>query len=103
MSEQFFGAIPVRGGVRFRVWAPTASHLTLVLHDGRARGEHPMPRLEDGVFDALVDGASAGDRYGYRVDHAPVPPDPASRFQPAGVHGPSLVIDPAAFRWTDER
>ncbi len=103
MSEQSFGAIPVRGGVRFRVWAPTAAHLTLVLHDGRARGEHPMPRHDDGVFDALVHGAAAGDRYGYRVDHGRVLPDPASRFQPDGVHGPSLVIDPGTFQWTDDR
>jgi maltooligosyltrehalose trehalohydrolase len=103
MSEQSFGAAPVRGGVRFRVWAPAASHLTLVLHDGGARGEHPMPRNDDGAFDALVDGACAGDRYGYRIDHGRVLPDPASRFQPAGVHGPSQVIDPSAFKWTDDR
>ena len=103
MSEQIFGAMPVRGGVRFRVWAPTASRLTLVLQDGRARGDHPMPRDSEGLFDALVDGAHAGDRYGYRVDGGEVRPDPASRFQPSGVHGLSQVIDPGAFTWTDDR
>jgi maltooligosyltrehalose trehalohydrolase len=98
-----FGALPVRGGVRFRVWAPSTSHLTLVLHDGRAAGSHEMPRDAEGVFDTIVDEATAGDRYGYRLDSGDVRPDPASRFQPDGVHGPSQVIDPSAFTWTDDR
>ena len=98
-----FGALPVPGGVRFRVWAPSASHLALVLHDGRTAGSHDMPRDADGVFDTIVDGASAGDRYRYRVDNGELRPDPASRFQPDGVHGPSQVIDPSAFTWTDDR
>ena len=98
-----FGALPVRGGVRFRVWAPSASRLTLVLHDGRAAGHHEMPRDAQGVSDAIIEGAGAGDRYGYRVDSGDVRPDPASRFQPDGVHGLSQVIDPRAFTWTDDR
>ncbi len=60
-----------------------------------------MPRDEGGVFDAIVDGAAAGDRYGYRIDGGPLRPDPASRFQPEGPHGLSQVIDPSAFQWTD--
>jgi maltooligosyltrehalose trehalohydrolase len=98
-----FGALPLRGGVRFRVWAPSASRLTLVLHDGRAAGNHDMARDAHGVFDAIVDAASAGDRYGYRVDNGELRPDPASRFQPDGVHGLSQVIDPSAFTWSDDR
>jgi maltooligosyltrehalose trehalohydrolase len=98
-----FGALPVRGGVRFRVWAPSTSQLALVIHDGRAAGTHEMPRDGEGVFDLIVDGAAAGDRYAYRLDTGDVRPDPASRFQPDGVHGPSQVIDPCAFRWTDDR
>ena len=98
-----FGALPVRGGVRFRVWAPSTSRLTLVLHESRAAGSFEMPRDAEGVFDMIVDDAAAGDRYGYRLDSGDVRPDPASRFQPEGVHGPSQVIDPSAFAWTDDR
>jgi maltooligosyltrehalose trehalohydrolase len=103
MIANRFGALPLRGGVRFRVWAPSASRLTLVLHDGGAAGSHEMARDDEGVFDMIVDGAGAGDRYGYRVDNGEVRPDPASRFQPDGVHGFSQVIDPSAFRWSDDR
>ena len=98
-----FGARPVRGGVRFRVWAPAASELTLVVHDGAARGEYPVPRDEEGAFDLIVDRAAAGDRYAYRLDGGDCRPDPASRFQPEGVHGPSEVVDPSRFEWTDSR
>ncbi len=62
-----------------------------------------MPRDAEGVFDRIVDDAAAGDRYAYRLDSGDVRPDPASRFQPEGVHGPSQVIDPSAFTWTDDR
>lgn len=99
-----FGALPVPSGVRFRVWAPAARELTLVLHDGGAAGDYPLPRDADGVFDRIVDGAAAGDRYSYRVNGVPsLRPDPASRFQPDGVHGPSQIVDPSAFAWTDQR
>jgi maltooligosyltrehalose trehalohydrolase len=101
MSDQKFGAVPVDGGVKFRVWAPSVSRLGLVLHDGSAAGCRHMCRDSDGVFEAFVDGAKAGDRYQYRLDNGDLRPDPASRFQPDGVHGPSEVIDPSAFRWTD--
>ena len=97
-----FGALPVPSGVHFRVWAPAARELTLVLHDGRAAGTYPIPRDADGLFDRIVD-AAAGDRYSYRVNGGPLRPDPASRFQPEGVHGPSQIVDPSAFEWTDRR
>jgi maltooligosyltrehalose trehalohydrolase len=103
MSRSDFGAVPVRGGVRFRVWAPSAHQLTLVLHDGPAAGEYPLPRDEQGVFDLIVDAAAAGNTYSYRIDAGECRPDPASRFQPDGVHGPSEIIDPSAFPWTDAR
>src|SRR6476661_8399341 len=101
MIDVRFGAAPLRDGVRFRVWAPSAARLTLVLCDGRAAGEHDVLRDDDGVFEAIVDRARAGDHYGYRINGGELRPDPASRFQPAGVHGPSQVIDPSAFQWTD--
>jgi maltooligosyltrehalose trehalohydrolase len=99
-----FGAFPLeRGGVRFRVWAPAARELTIAIETGRSAGTHLMPRDEDGVCDLIVDGVQAGDRYRYRIDGGPPRPDPASRCQPEGVHGPSEVIDPHAFRWTQDR
>jgi maltooligosyltrehalose trehalohydrolase len=87
--------------VRFRLWAPAARDLTLVLQDGRAKGEHRPTRDPDGVFDLVVPGAHAGDRYGYVMDGRGPLPDPASRFQPDGVHETSQVVDPRAFEWTD--
>src|SRR3954469_1901315 len=102
MSDEQFGALPVGGGVRFRVWAPSVSRLSLILLDGAAAGRHDLPRDAEGVSGAFIEGAQAGDRYQYCVDNRHARPDPASRFQPDGVHGPSQVIDPSAFRWTDD-
>jgi maltooligosyltrehalose trehalohydrolase len=89
--------------VRFRVWAPAARDLTLVVHDGRSAGEYPLPRDDEGVFDRLVDRVAPGDRYSYRVNGGELRPDPASRFQPDGVHGASQIVDPSRFTWTDAR
>jgi maltooligosyltrehalose trehalohydrolase len=106
MTSPFLGAIPDDTGVRFRVMAPGRSGLPrravdLVLYDGRAAGTHPLQPSGDGVFETYVYGAAAGDRYAYRLDGGDPRPDPASRFQPDGVHQPSEVIDPSAFAWTD--
>ena len=98
-----FGAVPMRDAVRFRVWAPGARELTLEILSGAAAGTRLMPRDEEGVHDLIVAAAAPGDRYQYRIDGGDPRPDPSSRFQPEGVHGPSEVIDPAAFRWTDDR
>ena len=92
------------GGVHFRVWAPKRRRVDVVL-EGPARAParaHPLEPEEDGYFSALVPEASAGTRYRFRLDgQANLHPDPVSRFQPGGVHGPSEVVDPAAFRWRD--
>jgi maltooligosyltrehalose trehalohydrolase len=98
-----FGAIPDAEGVRFRVMAPRARDVRLVLHDGGAAGTHALQRCSDGTFAAGIRGAAAGDRYRFQVDGADALPDPASRFQPEGVHGPSQVIDPSVYRWSDDR
>ncbi len=103
MAASGFGAVPGRGGVRFRVWAPSARTLTLVLHDGAAAGPYPLSRDEGGVFDRLVEDAAPGNHYSYRIDEGDDRPDPASRFQPHGVHGPSEIIDAVAFQWSDGR
>jgi maltooligosyltrehalose trehalohydrolase len=92
-------------GVRFRVWAPAAPTVEVVLESGPGSPASVTLDAEDcGYFSALVRGAAAGTRYRYRLgpaDSKPLP-DPASRFQPEGPHGPSEVIDPAAFTWTDD-
>ncbi|WP_428263688.1 malto-oligosyltrehalose trehalohydrolase [Haliangium sp.] len=82
---------------RFRLWAPVATEVELVCDD-RA---YPMRAGDDGVFEHLVAGVGAGARYGYRLDGGPLFPDPASRYQPDGVHDRSQVIDPAAYQWRD--
>src|SRR5262249_45453875 len=56
---------------------------------------------DGGDFAGFVPGAAAGALYSFRLDGAAERPDPASRRQPAGPHGPSQVVDPAAFRWSD--
>jgi maltooligosyltrehalose trehalohydrolase len=94
------GAWPEEGGLRFRVWAPKRRRVTLILEGARG-GAHEMARGDDGTFGARVDGARAGDRYRYLLDGEGPFPDPASRFQPEGVHGPSEAVDPASYAWSD--
>src|SRR3990172_2847741 len=98
-----FGALPAPGGVRFRVWAPAVSSLSVILHDGPAKGRYLLGMDAEGVYDRTVDGAAAGDRYSYSMEERAPRPDPASRCQPDDVHGPSQIVDPAIFRWTDAR
>ena len=62
-----------------------------------------MRAEEDGWFRTEVSDAGPGSRYRYRIDDDFLVPDPASRFQPESVHGPSEVIDPSTFEWTDEQ
>jgi maltooligosyltrehalose trehalohydrolase len=63
----------------------------------------PLEAEEGGYFAALVGEAAAGDRYGFLLDDDQTRlPDPASRFQPDGPHGPSEIIDPAAYSWQDK-
>ncbi|MCU1270279.1 MAG: 1,4-alpha-glucan branching protein [Acidobacteriaceae bacterium] len=84
--------------VRFRLCAPKASSVSVELSD--LERSLPMSRLDEGWFE-LVTQASAGAHYGFKIDDQQVVPDPASRFQPLGVHGTSEVIDPLAFDWQD--
>ena len=92
------GAEVLPEGVHFRIWAPKASTVTVVV-DGVAHELTAEPsRYFSGIVPALGDGA----RYQLRVDGDPtLLPDPASRFQPEGPHGPSEVVDPSRFAWTD--
>jgi maltooligosyltrehalose trehalohydrolase len=93
------GAEPGTAGVHFRVWAPDRERVDVVV-EGR-RDPHPLDPEPGGFHSALVPGVGPGALYRYRLDGGDVFPDPASRFQPEGPHGPSEVIDPGAFTWTD--
>jgi len=85
-------------GVHFRVWAPRRRRVEAVLETG-AVTLAPEP---GGYFSGFARNAAAGALYRFRLDgRAALFPDPASRFQPDGPHGPSQVIDPGAFTWTD--
>ncbi len=86
--------------VQFRVWAPFANVMAVELVD-QDRMAIPMQRSAQGYFDATVEGLGPRARYRYLVEGKLARPDPASRFQPDGVHGPSVVIDPESFGWTD--
>src|SRR5579871_2091981 len=94
------GAEVIGRGTSFRVWAPVRKSVEVVLDDGRA---FPLAAEPGGYFSGLVDGVGDGARYRFRLDGGTPLPDPASRFQPEGPHGPSQVVDPGAFRWTDDR
>jgi maltooligosyltrehalose trehalohydrolase len=87
------------GGTRFRLWAPAARSVELWLDD-QARS-HPMPLAADGWAEVVTREAPAGTRYRFRIDGHVLVPDPASRFQPDDVHGPSEVVDPRAHAWRD--
>lgn len=92
------GAELVPGGVHFRVRAPGRKRVDVVVEGG---AEHPLVSDGNGYFEGLVAGLRASARYRYRLDGDGAFPDPASRCQPDGPHGPSEVIDPSTFPWTD--
>lgn len=96
------GAEPRPGGVHFRVWAPQSRSAQVELIDGgKIRKTVPLSGEKDGYFSGLIEEFRPGALYKYRLDSGSFP-DPASRFQPEGPHGPSQVVDPAAFKWTDQ-
>ncbi|HEU5212730.1 MAG TPA: alpha-amylase family glycosyl hydrolase [Gaiellaceae bacterium] len=90
-----FGAAAVEGGVEFRVWAPNAARAVVRV----GTRDHDLILAGAGVWEATVE-AGAGDDYLYLLD-GQAWPDPCSRFQPEGVRGPSQVVDPSRFSWTD--
>jgi malto-oligosyltrehalose trehalohydrolase len=90
------------GGVLFRLWAPGAGKIDLCLADGENTfPELAMEKQEHGWFVLHHPEAAAGQHYRFRVDGNLAVPDPASRYQAGDVHGPSVILDPAAFTWQD--
>lgn len=102
-GARWLGAEVQQNGVRFTVWAPKATTLDVELLDasGAIGGYWRLQRERDGVHHGVVAGLSAGARYRYRLNERASYPDPWSRSQPAGVHGPSEVVDLQSFSWSD--
>lgn len=100
--EMPFGAEIRRDGtVRFRLWAPDCSSVSLLLADQTV--QIPMQSVGDGWFEFISDRIRPGARYRYDIPGRMPVPDPASRFQPDGVHGFGEVVDPCSFEWNDEK
>ncbi len=88
----------------FHVWATKVDRLELLLYDGDGSGQPArvidMAPTERGYYAAVAEGAGPATRYRFRLPGGRERPDPASRYQPHGLHGPSAVVD-VAFAWTD--
>lgn len=110
--HRHLGAIVTSSQTRFRVWAPDSEQLSLELVSRPSKSsvdERPssgeLLRLQatsDGYFELVIPGRLAGSTYQFVFPDGRKRPDPASRFQPVGVHGPSQVIDPHSYHWQDE-
>ena len=94
MNERQFGARLTSEGASFRLWAPAAKRVDLLLEE-----PHPMRRSEHGWFSADISGVKVGARYKFRIDDEIDVPDPASAFQPDDVSGPSELIDHSSYLW----
>jgi len=93
-----FGPQLTSSGVTFRLWAPAAKRVDLMLDR-----THPMEEGPEGWYRLTVPGARAGTLYKFRIDGELEVPDPASHFQPHDVFGPSEVIDHDVYRWEAAR
>lgn len=93
------GATAAGGSTHFEVWAPWASQVDVVLDD---RSIAMVPTSRPGRWAVDVPGVGHGDRYRFRQDDGEPLADPASRWQPDGVHGASAVVDPGRWTWTDD-
>jgi maltooligosyltrehalose trehalohydrolase len=94
MNERHFGARLTGEGTSFRLWAPSAKRVDLLLDR-----PYPLTSGKHGWFETHVPGVKAGTRYRFRIDGEIDVPDPASGFQPEDVFGPSEVIDHASYTW----
>ncbi len=90
------------GSVRFRLWAPAAHQVEVHLDEGGKNKRLLLQRCDHGWFEVVTDAAKPGTLYRFQIDDGQEVPDPASRFQPRDVHGPSEVVDPHAFEWQDD-
>ena len=88
------------GEVRFRLWAPGCRRIGLEV-DGESRPQ-PLNALAEGWHELITPEVKGGARYRFVLPDGTRVPDPASRYQPEDVHGPSEVIDPRTWEWSDE-
>ncbi len=97
-----FGAELAAGGVRFRLWAPAAKLVDLVLQTSQSMRVLPMTAQADGWYELTTDAAHAGSQYKFRIDGGHDVPDPAARAN-EDVGGASVVVDPLAYDWADTK
>jgi maltooligosyltrehalose trehalohydrolase len=89
-------------GWSFVVWAPHHEELSVrVLGENDGEVRYPLERCDGGYFAANVPDLGGSPDYWYVAADGALLADPVSRWQPAGVHGPSRGFDPAGFEWTD--
>src|SRR5262245_56823038 len=97
-----FGAeLRCDGAVRFRLWAPAAQGVEVNIERANGTRALALQPGDGGWFEAVQPGLPPGALYAYRIDGGEPLPDPASRFNPHDAHGPSAVVDPRAFEWSD--
>jgi maltooligosyltrehalose trehalohydrolase len=94
MKRRQFGAELTPDGATFRIWAPAAKRVDVLLEK-----PHVLRAEGDSCFSGVVTGVKAGALYKFRLDGSSEVPDPGSAFQPQDVAGPSEVIDHGAYRW----
>jgi maltooligosyltrehalose trehalohydrolase len=96
--------VQTAGGVHFRVWAPQRKEVRIILEDGPGSPATIALAAEaGGYFSGIAPKAAPGTVYRFELDEDNAHyPDPASRFQPDGPHGPSRVVDGSKFEWTDK-
>jgi maltooligosyltrehalose trehalohydrolase len=99
-SQLHYGANFRNGRTTFRVWAPNAKSLAIRLIQNGAQRDIAMHRDSIGEFTLEADARPA-DRYFCLINGDQAVPDPVSRFLPEGVHGPTAIVDPDSFSWTD--
>src|ERR1700761_2271267 len=103
MWQMNLGANPQQNGeIQFKVWAPKSENLSLVfVKNNNNVASFPMELTKDGIFQITVSSPLPSEDYLYRINKQNAYPDPMSRCQPFGVHGPSRVYNPHDFQWTD--
>jgi malto-oligosyltrehalose trehalohydrolase len=98
-QETKFGTHILPNGVRFRLWAPLSNAVSLKIYDLEL--VTPMSPTARGWYEVEVEEARPGMRYRFVLENGEEVPDPASRFQPDDVDGPSEIIDPRSYAWQD--
>lgn len=97
------GATPLEAGSRvsFKVWAPHCTRMSLIIEPFANPRRVEMNCDDDMIFTTILEGVPLGYRYMYLIKGIHRRPDPVSRWQPDGVHGPSAIVDPSAYMWGD--